>query len=142
MFTFVATLHVLVAIGLIFMVLIQDSKGGASGGMFGGGGSQSILGATGAATLFVKITRWLAVVFALTCMTLTILVASRSGSVLEGAEPPPAKNVPAAAAVPANPIAPAPADNPAEKAGEKAAQKTVEKVAPAKTETKPAEQKK
>jgi preprotein translocase subunit SecG len=95
MFTFVATLHILVAIGLIFMVLIQDSKGGATGGMFGGGGSQSILGATGAASLFVKVTRWMAVVFALTCIALTLMVAQRSGSVLEGAAPPAAKAIPA-----------------------------------------------
>ena len=97
MFTFVATLHVVIAIGLIFMVLIQDSKGGATGGMFGGGGSSSILGATGAASLFVKVTRWMAVFFALSSIALTVLVARRSGSVLEGAEPPPSKSVPAAA---------------------------------------------
>lgn len=96
MFTFVATLHIIVAIGLIFMVLIQDSKG-ATGGMFGGGGSQSILGATGAATLFVKITRALAVVFALTCIALTVFVARRSTSVLEG-QTPPGSNTPVSGA--------------------------------------------
>ncbi|HEX4925797.1 MAG TPA: preprotein translocase subunit SecG [Bdellovibrionales bacterium] len=102
MFTFVAVLHIIVAIGLIFMVLIQDSKS-ATGGMFGGGGSQSILGATGAATLFVKITRVLAVVFALTCIALTVFVARRSTSVLEGQVPP--GGAPANAVAPASPPA-------------------------------------
>lgn len=116
MFTFIATLHILVALGLIFMVLVQDSKGGAAGGMFGGGGSQSILGATGAVNLFVKITRWLAVVFAVTCMLLTIMVARRGSSVLDGAVPPHGASLPAAAPV----TAPADAGKPADAAAEAA----------------------
>lgn len=83
MFTFVATLHIIVAFSVIFLVLVQDAKDGASGGMFGGGGSSSILGATGATTLMVKLTRIVAVIFAVTCITLWAMVAHKNKSVVD-----------------------------------------------------------
>lgn len=81
MLTLVAVLHILTAVTLIFLVLLQDSKGG---GMFAGGSSSSILGNTGATNLFVKLTRGAAVVFATTCILLVILSAQERKSVIEG----------------------------------------------------------
>lgn len=68
---------------LVLLVLVQDSKGGA--GMFAGGSSQSILGATGGASLLAKMTRVTAVVFALTSIMLTIYTSRMGSSVTEGA---------------------------------------------------------
>lgn len=90
MMTFVAALHILVAVALIILVLVQDSKGGAMGGMFAGGSSNSILGATGAANLFVKATRVAAVLFAITCLWLFILTGRQKDSVMDKAVVPPA----------------------------------------------------
>ena len=45
--TLIAIVHLLLCLFLIGLVLIQDFKGGAMG-VFGGGGSQSIFGASGA----------------------------------------------------------------------------------------------
>jgi preprotein translocase subunit SecG len=84
MLTLVAVVHILTAVTLILLVLVQDSKGGAMGGMFAGGGSNSILGATGATNLFVKLTRAAAIIFAITCLLLVILSAQERKSVLEG----------------------------------------------------------
>lgn len=83
--TLIASIHVLVALILIFLVLVQDSKGGGMGGAFGGGSSSSVFGATGAATLAQKMTRWTAVVFAVTSIWLTILSTQSGKSLLENA---------------------------------------------------------
>ncbi|MCB0421633.1 MAG: preprotein translocase subunit SecG [Bdellovibrionales bacterium] len=74
MLTFLAAVHVFVAILLIIFVLLQDSKGGAMG-MLGGGGSNTVFGASGTVNVLVKITRWIAIIFALTCIGLTVLIA-------------------------------------------------------------------
>jgi len=89
MFTLIASLHVVIALLLILFVLVQDAKGGGSS-MFAGGGSQSVLGATGSTNLLVKVTRVLAVLFSITCIGLTYLTAQDSKSVLEGVALPPA----------------------------------------------------
>lgn len=106
--TLVTVVHILVALVLISLVLIQDSKGGALG--IGGGGSNSVLGAGGAQTLAAKATRWVAVIFALTSIGLSVITAHKTRSVVDGAStlsipaatPTPA-DTPAATAVPALP---------------------------------------
>src|SRR4051812_42790317 len=76
--TLIAIVHIFVALLLITIVLLQDSKGGGMGGAFGGGASQTLFGATGAANFMVKLTRGLAVVFMLTCLGLTIFAGRRN----------------------------------------------------------------
>lgn len=99
--TFVAILHIIAAVLLIGLVLIQDSKG-AMGGSFGGGGSSSsILGPTGAPNFLFKLTRYVVVGFAITSLLLTKFSSEKSGSALD--------NLPAASApaFPAQETAPA-----------------------------------
>lgn len=106
--SFVAVVHILVAFILIALVLMQDTKSGSLGGAFGGGGSNSILGATGATTLAQKATRWAGVIFAITCIVLSIFSGRSTSSILEsmpGAAPSAAPTAPA----PANPESAAPA---------------------------------
>lgn len=81
--TLVAVVHILVALVLIVLVLVQDSKSGSIGGAFGGGGSNSVFGATGATTLAQKMTRYTAIVFAGTCIMLTIYSSRTHKSVLD-----------------------------------------------------------
>lgn len=102
--TFVAILHVLVAIVLVILVLIQDSKGGGALGI-GGGGSNSILGATGAQTLAARLTRWTAVIFAITCMSLTWFSSRSQKSVVDTGVLPAAAPQTAPAALPQTPEA-------------------------------------
>ncbi|GIL16459.1 MAG: hypothetical protein BroJett040_02100 [Oligoflexia bacterium] len=111
--TFVAILHIIVAIIMIGLVLVQDSKSGSLGGAFGGGGSNSVLGATGAATLAQKLTRWTAVIFAITCIMLTVFINRQQRSVMDSAVLPTAPAAPAAA--PAQPAAPETTPAPATK---------------------------
>jgi preprotein translocase subunit SecG len=104
MLSFVAVFHILVAVLLVVLVLLQDSKGGALGMGGGGGGSQSLFGATGASNFLVKTTRWLAVLFAATCISLTYFSSHKDTSVTDDYVP---------AAAPAKPAAPADATAPA-----------------------------
>lgn len=80
----VTTFHVIASLMLIFFVLIQDSKGG---GVFGSS-SQSILGPTGAPTLFAKLTRYTAVLFAVTSIVLTIQTSPSNKSATDTYIPP------------------------------------------------------
>lgn len=110
--SFVAVVHILVSLVLITLILIQDSKSGSLGGAFGGGGSNSVLGATGATTLAQKMTRWTAAVFAITCIILAVESSRRHRSVIDDvvtnapatSAPAPAETAPAA---PQDPAAPA-----------------------------------
>ncbi len=77
----VLTVHLILALLLIGVVLLQRSEGGALG-MGGGGGSMS---ARGAATAMTKLTWLLAGCFIVTSITLTILATrgDQSGSVVD-----------------------------------------------------------
>jgi preprotein translocase subunit SecG len=62
--------HVLAAIGLIGLVLIQHGKGADAGASFGGGASNSFFGGAGAANFLTRSTAVLAAVFMLTSLAL------------------------------------------------------------------------
>lgn len=96
MTNFIGILHIIVALVLIVLVLIQDSKSDGALGMGGSSGSNSLLGATGAQTLAGKMTVWSAIVFAVTCLTLSVLTASNTKSVVDSL---PLPTAPAAAPV-------------------------------------------
>lgn len=72
----VLTIHLILALLLIGIVLIQRSEGGGLG-MGGGGGAVS---SRAAATALGKITWGLAIGFIITSITLTILAAQDAGS--------------------------------------------------------------
>ena len=69
--------HVIVALILILVVLLQTGKRADLAGAFGGGGSQTAFGTRGAATFLSKLTTTAAVLFMLTSLGLT-LVSVRS----------------------------------------------------------------
>ena len=79
--TLVAFFHVGVALLLIILVLLQDPKGGGAAGMFGGGGGSqgSFFGASGAGNFLSTLTKWMAIVFAVTSIGMTYMT-SKSGS--------------------------------------------------------------
>ena len=104
MTTFVGIVHILVALILIVLVLIQDSKSNGALGIGGSSGSNSLLGATGAQSLAGKMTVWAAVIFAATCLTLSLLTSSKTKSVVDTL---PAASVPVNAGTAAPVTAPA-----------------------------------
>ena len=66
-------LHVLVAVAIIGLVLLQHGKGADMGSGFGGGASGSLFGATGSANFLSRTTAVLATLFFLTSLGLAYL---------------------------------------------------------------------
>jgi preprotein translocase subunit SecG len=113
--------HVLLALMIIGLVLLQRGKGAEAGAGFGSGASGTVFGARGTSTLFSKLTAVFAGLFFVTSLTLAYLgshAPAAPTSVLERAAqaataapskaPPPALTPPPASA-PASPPASAPA---------------------------------
>jgi preprotein translocase subunit SecG len=78
-------IHLTVSFFLIFIVLIQSSKGAEMGAAFGGS-SQTLFGSRGAATFLSKLTTAAAIAFMLTSLLLAI-VSVKSGSVVKKTMP-------------------------------------------------------
>ena len=115
MATLLIVLHVIVAIFLIAVVLLQTGKAGSIADVFGGGGSLAAFGARGAATVLSRVTTGAAIIFMITSLGLS-LVKTRGSSIMQGA--PAQQSAPASApAQPAPQTPPAqnqqPAQNPA-----------------------------
>ncbi len=93
--TVLAVFHMLVALALIAIILIQDPKGGSVGMFSGGaGGGNSLLGATGAPSFLAKVTRYLGVMFAVTSIGLTIISRPDTDSVTDKLVPSQVQEVP------------------------------------------------
>lgn len=82
MIGFLTIVHILITVALCALVLVQDSKGGGALGI-GGSGSNSLLGATGAQTLAAKLTKYTAILFAVSCVALTYFLAHDNKSVVD-----------------------------------------------------------
>lgn len=101
--TLILTVHVLVALGIIFLVLLQHGKGADMGAAFGSGSSGSLFGATGSANFLSRTTAALAVVFFLTSLSLAYVATHKpkaAGSVMQDANAPPATTAAPVADVP------------------------------------------
>lgn len=84
--TLVLVVHVIAALGVIGLVLLQHGKGADMGAAFGGGSSGSLFGATGSANFLSRATAILATVFFLTSLGLAYLATHKpreSGGVME-----------------------------------------------------------
>ncbi len=88
MTTVLIILHVIVAISLIAVVLIQRGQGAEMGVAFGGGGAQTLFGSRGSGSFLGKLTGGLAAVFMITSLTLAFFSQQQTGSVLDHAAVP------------------------------------------------------
>jgi preprotein translocase subunit SecG len=73
-------IHVIVALFMILVVLVQGGNQGGIGAAFGGGNSSGVFGATGATTLLGKLTYGAALIFMVTSISLTVM-QGRGGDV-------------------------------------------------------------
>ena len=90
MLTILTTLHILAAVAIIALVLLQQGKGADAGAAFGAGGSGTVFGARGAASFLTRGTAVLALVFFLTSLGLAWLASQQveQRSVVERTETP------------------------------------------------------
>lgn len=72
-------IHVLLAIGVIGLVLIQHGKGAEAGAAFGSGASATVFGARGSGSFLTRMTTLLAALFFLTSLGLFYIAAHRDG---------------------------------------------------------------
>ena len=86
MIIFFTVLHVIVCLVLIAVILLQQGTSADLAGAFGGQGSQTAFGPRGTTNLLTKVTTWCAIIFMITSISLTVLVARRTTgrSVLQG----------------------------------------------------------
>jgi preprotein translocase subunit SecG len=73
----VLVLHVVVALAVIALVLLQHGKGADMGSGFGGGSSGSLFGASGSANFLSRATAVLATVFFLTSLGLAYMATHK-----------------------------------------------------------------
>ncbi|MBS1189412.1 MAG: secG [Rhodocyclaceae bacterium] len=86
LFSVVLTVHILAAVSIIGLVLMQHGKGADMGAAFGSGASGSLFGASGSANFLSRTTAVLAAVFFATSLTLAYVAAGKpktAGSVMQ-----------------------------------------------------------
>ena len=118
---FILTVHILLALMIVFLVLMQRGKGAEAGAGFGAGASGTVFGARGTATLFSKLTAVFAALFFTTSLLLAYMgtrTTAEPTSVIEraaqaaaharGAAPPPPAQTPTGPQTPAPAQAPPP----------------------------------
>ena len=93
--TLVIVVHVLIALAIIGLVLLQHGKGADMGSGFGGGASGSLFGASGSANFLSRATAALATVFFITSLGLAYLATNKpkagGGTVMDAVKTAPAK---------------------------------------------------
>jgi preprotein translocase subunit SecG len=124
--TVILIVHVLAAVGVIALVLLQQGKGADMGAAFGSGASSTVFGSQGSSSFLTRGTAVLAAVFFITSLALAVLssqgVAKASVTesvvteVVDSRAPvaedmPSAPQAPSTGDVPAAPAADTPASN-------------------------------
>ncbi|MFT7389009.1 MAG: preprotein translocase subunit SecG [Candidatus Endobugula sp.] len=76
--TIVTVVHLLVALAIIGLILMQQGKGAEAGASFGGGASQTVFGSQGGGNFFAKATAVFAFVFFASSFTLAVIAKDKT----------------------------------------------------------------
>lgn len=68
-------IHLILAFSIIGLVLIQHGKGADAGAAFGSGASGTVFGSAGSGSFLTRTTTTLALLFAITSVTLTLMAS-------------------------------------------------------------------
>ncbi len=71
--------HLLIALAIIVLILMQRGKGAEAGASFGAGASQTIFGSAGSWNFFSKTTAILATLFFVTSLALAVMARNNAG---------------------------------------------------------------
>lgn len=88
--TVVVVFHLLAALGVIALVLLQQGKGADAGASFGSGASATVFGSQGSSTFLSRVTAILATLFFLTSLGLGFVAKQKTGALDEVGLPSPA----------------------------------------------------
>jgi preprotein translocase subunit SecG len=75
--------HLLIALAIIGLIMLQQGKGADMGASFGAGGSQTLFGADGGGNVLTKATALLAVAFFATSFGLAIVAKNKSTAMVD-----------------------------------------------------------
>ena len=79
----ILVVHLLTALAIIGLIMLQQGKGADMGASFGAGASQTLFGSDGSGNALTRGTTWLAVVFFSTSFGLAILANQNSAAIDE-----------------------------------------------------------
>ena len=71
-------MHLLVALALIGLILLQRGKGSDIGASFGAGASQTLFGSAGSGNALTRVTAWLSAIFFATSFGLAVIADNRT----------------------------------------------------------------
>lgn len=78
LYQIIIVFHILLGIGIVGLVLMQQGKGADAGAAFGSGASGSVFGAQGSASFLSRTTAIFATLFFVTSLTLAVLSGYQS----------------------------------------------------------------
>ncbi|MCU1718806.1 preprotein translocase subunit SecG [Pseudomonas sp. 5P_3.1_Bac2] len=88
--TVIVVLHLLAAIGVVTLVLLQQGKGADAGASFGAGASGTVFGGQGSSTFLSRVTAILAAAFFITSLGLAFFAKDKASSMGQVGLPDPA----------------------------------------------------
>ena len=77
----ILAVHVLLAISLVALILLQQGKGAEAGASFGGGASQTVFGSSGSGNFMSTLTAWLATGLFLTSFVLAFYAKQQAEAI-------------------------------------------------------------
>lgn len=78
MHSFVLIVHIILAVLMIGLILVQHGKGADAGASFGGGGAATVFGASGSANFLTRLTAVLTALFFVTSLTLAVFAKKQT----------------------------------------------------------------
>ena len=76
--TFVLVVHIILALLMIVLILVQHGKGADAGASFGGGGAATVFGASGSGNFLTRLTGILTALFFITSISLAYFAKQQS----------------------------------------------------------------
>ena len=77
----ILVVHLLVALAIIGLIMLQQGKGADMGASFGAGASQTLFGSSGSANVLTRSTAWLVALFFASSFSLALLANQKSAVV-------------------------------------------------------------
>ncbi len=78
MYSFILVVHIILAVLMIALILVQQGKGADAGASFGGGGAATVFGASGSGNFLSRMTAILTGLFFVTSLSLAIYTKKHS----------------------------------------------------------------
>lgn len=75
--------HLIIALAIIGLIMLQQGKGADMGASFGAGASQTLMGSDGSGNVLTRSTTWLVALFFATSFGLAIIATGKSAAVNE-----------------------------------------------------------